>query len=148
MRLYCDTTVLLQAAGAGNDSAISAACRTLIQGFAGNAIAGEISTEVLQELLHTAAWRQVRSQGIELVELAARIFPHPLPVTGSMVVAAAGLLREHPRLGTRVAIHAAVMLAAGVGEVISTDPEFGLISGLRRRSPLDAVRDFRLPTDR
>lgn len=147
MRLYCDTTVLLNAAGAGHDTATSAACRTLVRGFAGNVLAGEISTEVLQELLHTAAWRQARSQGIELVELTARIFPHPLPVAGAMVVAAAGLLREHPRLGTRVAIHAAVMLAAGIGDVISTDPEFGLISGVRRRSPVDAVRDFRLPAD-
>jgi len=147
MRLYCDTTVLLHAAGAGTDSSVSAACRTLVQGFASNALAGEISTEVLQELLHTAAWRQARSQGIELVELAARIFPHPLPVAGSMVVAAAGLLRDHSRLGTRVAIHAAVMLSAGISEVVSTDPEFGLISGLRRRSPIDAVREFRLPTD-
>ena len=145
MRLYCDTTVLLHAAGAGVDATESAACRALIQGCADNVVAGEISTEVLQELLHTSAWRQARGQGIELVELAARIFPHPLPVAGSMVVSAAGLLREHPRLGTRVAIHAAVMLAAGIGEVISTDPEFGLISGLRRRSPIDAVRDFRLP---
>ena len=144
MRLYCDTSVLLYAAGAGQDTSASAACRSVIQAVASNAIAGEISTEVLQELLHIASWRQARTQGIELVGLTARIFPYPLPVDGAMAVMAASLLKEHPRLGTRVAIHAAVMKASGIGEVISTDPEFGLISGLRRRSPLDAVRDFRL----
>ena len=150
MRIYCDTTVLLLAASAvGNtskegDLATANACRTLVEAIGRGAITGEISTEVMQELLHTAAWKQTRLLGIELVGLTAKLFPYPLPVAGQTVVAAAELLRRHPRLGTRVSIHAAIMIAAGIGEVISTDPEFGLVSGLRRLSPADAVRDLRL----
>lgn len=144
MRCYLDTTILLHAAGSGAEPATAAACRTLVQAIGRGTISGDISTEVLQELLHTAAWRQARLQGIELVGLVARIFPHPIPVTGPAIVAAAELLRGHPQLGTRVSIHAAVMQASGITEVVSTDPEFGLISGLRRLSPIDAVRDWRI----
>jgi predicted nucleic acid-binding protein len=143
-RLYCDTTVLLIAAGATADPATISACRSLVQACAKRSVAGEISTEVLQELLHTAAWQQTRQHSLELVELATRIFAHPLPVSRTTVLDAVGLLREYPQLNTRVALHAAVMRAAGLGEVVSTDSEFGLISGIRRSSPEDAVRTFRL----
>lgn len=143
-RLYCDTTVILIAAGAAADPETTAASRSCIHACASQTQAGEISTEVLQELLHTAAWRQTRNQSLELVALTARIFPHPLPISSATILDAGELLREYPQLGTRVALHAAVMRAAGIGEVISTDNEFGLISGIRRSSPVDAVRTFRL----
>lgn len=143
-RFYCDTTVILIAAGAATDSETATASRSCIHACAVHKLAGEISTEVLQELLHTAAWRHTRSQSLELVGLTARIFPHPVTISSGMVLDAAELLREYPQLGTRVALHAAVMRAAGIGEVISTDSEFGLISGIRRSSPVDTVRTYRL----
>ena len=146
MRCYLDTTVLLHAASrpAQEPSPVRDACQRLVAAIGDGTVEAAISTEVLQELLHTAAWRQARAQGLALVDLARTLFPHPLVVSAEAVGRAAALLRGEPRLGTRVALHAAVMAEGGLGEVISTDGEFGLVSGIRRLSPLDAVALLRL----
>lgn len=145
MRYYLDTTILLHAASSGGDAdPVRSACQQLVSAVGSGRLEGVISTEVLQELLHTAAWRQARVPGLTLVDLARTLFPHPVAVTSAAVGQAAVLLRGEPRLNTRVALHAAVMAEGGLGEVISTDGEFGLISGIRRWSPVDAVAMLRL----
>lgn len=143
---YIDTSVLVTAAGVPEPtaSATSTACRTLVQAIGNGSLAAAISAEVLQELLHAASWRQARTHGLLLVELVATLFPHPLPISGTTVVKAASLMRATPHLGTRVAIHAAAMSEAQINDVIALDPEFGLISGIRRLSPADAVSQYRL----
>lgn len=143
MRYYLDTTVLLYAASASTGP-INTACQQLITAVGAGKLDGVISTEVLQELLHTAAWRQARLPGLTLVDLARSLFPHPLAVSADAVSRAAGLLRDEPRLNTRVALHGAVMAEGDLHEVISSDGEFGLLSGIRRWSPLDAVGMLRL----
>jgi predicted nucleic acid-binding protein len=137
---YLDTSVLLSAASASP----AAGCQTLVQALGNGVFSATISAEVLQELLHAASWRQARAQGLLLVDLTATLFAHPLPITGTTVVKAAALMRTTPRLGTRVAIHAAAMAEARISDVIALDPEFGLISGVRRLSPEDAVNHYRL----
>ena len=146
MRYYLDTTVLLHAASATTPATASLklACQVLISAVGSGRLDGVISTEVLQELLHTAAWRQARQSGLALVEHARTLFPHPVVVTSQAVGRAALLLREESRLNTRVALHAALMAEGGLSDVISTDGEFGLISGIRRWSPNDAVGLLRL----
>ena len=146
MRYYLDTTVLLHAASTTTaaTASLKIACQTLISAIGAGRLDGVISTEVLQELLHTAAWRQARQVGLSLVEHARTLFPHPVVVTSQAVGRAALLLREESRLNTRVALHAALMAEGGLSDVISTDGEFGLISGLRRWSPGDAVAMLRL----
>ncbi len=140
MNVYLDTSVILGAAGQPADPA----CQQVVTAVGAGILPGVISAEVLQELLHLAAWHQARAQGLTLVELTRQVFPHPLPVTGETVARALGLLRGTPKLGIRVAIHAAAMAEAGIREVIAADPEFGLISGIRRFAPVDAVSHFRL----
>ena len=140
MNVYLDTSVILGAAG----NPAEAACQQVVTAVGSGILPGVISAEVLQELLHLAAWHQARTQGLTLVDLTRQVFPHPLPVTGETVARALGLLRGTPKLGIRVAIHAAAMAEAGIREVIAADPEFGLISGIRRFAPADAVSHFRL----
>jgi predicted nucleic acid-binding protein len=140
MNVYLDTSVLLGAAG----HPAEVFCQQVVTAVGTGILPGVISAEVLQELLHLAAWHQARSQGLTLVELASQVFPHPLPITGDTVARSLGLLRATPKLGIRVAIHAAAMAEAGIRDVIAADPEFGLISGIRRFAPADAVSHFRL----
>ena len=141
MSVYIDTTVLLRAAGDGTEDI---SCRLLVSAIGDGRLPATISAEVLQELLHTASWRQSRAQGLLLAELAGRLFPHPRPIGGTTVARAAELLRTTPQLGTRVAIHLAAMAEAGIREVIAADAEYGLVSGIRRLDPADAVAVYRL----
>lgn len=137
---YIDTSVLLAAAGEGE----AEASRRVVAAIGDGRLDGVVSAEVLQELLHMASWRQSRAQGLLLADLAGKLFPHARPVSAGTVLRAAELLRTIPRLGTRIAIHAAAMAEAGVQDVVSLDPEFGLVSGIRRLDPTDAVATYRI----
>jgi len=55
-----------------------------------------------------------------------------LAVEGSDVLAAKDLLHAHPKLSARDAVHAAVMRRHGITEIVSFDPGFDALSGLRR----------------
>ncbi len=137
---YIDTSILLAAASEGE----AEASRRVVAAVGDGRLEGVISAEVLQELLHMASWRQSRAQGLLLVDIAGKLFPHARPVGAATVARAAELLRTTPRLGTRIAIHAAAMAEAGVRDVVSLDPEFGLVSGIRRLDPADAVATYRI----
>lgn len=54
------------------------------------------------------------------------------PIEAADVVRAKDLLGTHPSLSARDALHAAVMLARGIGEVLTFDRGFDAIAGVRR----------------
>ncbi len=140
MTVYLDTPVLLLAAGIDPPPA---AVR-VVQAIGSGALDAAISVEVVQELLHGSAWNRSRSGALTLVELTLRVFPHPHSVTAATMERSLTILRQAPRLGVRVATHLAAMAEAGLTEVISTDAEFGLWSGIRRYAPDDAIAAWRL----
>ena len=143
MSIYIDTNVVLAAAGSRQDPS-ARACRVILSAIGNGQLEGVVSCEVLQELLHTADWRQARAAGLELTELASQLFPHARPISAATLTRACVLLRKNPRLGVRVAHHLAAMQEAGITEVIADDLDFGLVSGIRRLAPLDACQRYHL----
>lgn len=97
------------------------------------------SSEVLQEVLLVRARRTGPDDGRRAVRSAAGLVADVLPVSGGDVLAACDLLKDHPRLNARDAVHAAVMKAHGLQIVISLDRDFDAIPGLVRVAPQDAI---------
>jgi hypothetical protein len=65
-----------------------------------------------------------------------------LPVTAGEVVDACSLAASIDGLPARDAVHAAVMRHHGIREIVSVDPDFDRIPGIRRLSPAEAVREM------
>ena len=93
------------------------------------------NTEVLQEILYR--YFSIRKPGLgeltyfAMINLCEKI----IPVTVKDTDRALALLKEYPSITSRDAIHAATMLNNGVKDILSTDPHFDLIHGLRRIDP-------------
>ncbi|MBI4764399.1 MAG: type II toxin-antitoxin system VapC family toxin [Deltaproteobacteria bacterium] len=93
------------------------------------------NTEVLQEILYR--YFSLRKQALgelaytAMIDLCQAI----LPVTIQDTDRALGLLKQYPQITSRDAIHAATMLNNGIKEILSTDPHFDLIAGIRRTDP-------------
>jgi uncharacterized protein len=93
------------------------------------------NTEVLQEILYR--YFSIRKPGLgELAYLATiSLCEEIIPITLKDTDRALELLKGHPSITSRDAIHAATMLNNGVKEILSADPHFDLIPGIRRIDP-------------
>lgn len=93
------------------------------------------NTEVLQEILY----RYFSIGKHALAELAYKaiidLCQAILPVTLQDTDRAMELLKQYPLITSRDAIHAATMLNNGIKEILSADPHFDLIRGIRRIDP-------------
>jgi len=65
----------------------------------------------------------------------ARLCVHVFPVMPQDTDKALELLKNHPPITSRDAIHAATMINNGIKEIISTDNHFDLIAGIKRIDP-------------
>ncbi len=92
------------------------------------------SSEVFQELLHRYGSSDQRTRLEAAFEALREIVDDVLPVTEDDVYAAKGLLYERPRLSARDALHAAVMRANAIDEIVSFDAGFDAVPGLTRMS--------------
>jgi predicted nucleic acid-binding protein len=129
-----DTTVFLLAAGPAH--AMREAAQATIMACAEDRLTGVVTTEVVQDLLHLGAWHQRRREAMALVRHVQCLFPDPIPVDAKDLETVLGYLERRPGLSIRVAVHAAALQRVGVKTVITTDPEFGLIHGLRWQEPV------------
>ncbi|HRC85962.1 MAG TPA: type II toxin-antitoxin system VapC family toxin, partial [Thermoanaerobaculia bacterium] len=94
-----------------------------------------VSTEVLQEILH----RYHRISRLDLAEAAysalKELSDDVLVVDERDLDGALALLREHPRLTARDAVHAATVRNRSLAGVLSTDRHFDGLEGLARLDP-------------
>lgn len=133
MKVFLDVNIVMYAAGAPHPHKEPSA--RLLQRVAENDVDVLTDTEILQELLYRY-WHLKRvPQGVALVEQVVRLVPVILPVTTGDAVLAASLLGEHPQIEPRDAIHAAVMLNAGITHLYSYDEHFDRVAGLKRLLP-------------
>ena len=100
------------------------------------------NTEVLQEILYR--YFSIKKPGLgELAYFAViNLCEKIIPVTVKDTDRALELLKEYPAVTSRDAIHAATMLNNGIKEILSTDPHFDLITGIRRIDPVKAPGIF------
>jgi predicted nucleic acid-binding protein len=97
------------------------------------------NTEVLQEILYRYFFIRKQALGelayTAMIDLCETI----LPVTLQETDRALELLKQYPQITSRDTIHAATMLNNGIKEILSTDPHFDLIPGIRRIDPASST---------
>ncbi len=136
MRVFVDTNIFLYAAGRAHAERDS--CVRLLRRVADGSLEATINTEVVQEILYVLTRRGRRKEALTLARHLEAIFPDMLPVTRDDMTDALSLLEQHPALSVRDAVHAATMLRNGFVNVVSVDPDFDQIPGIRRIAPRSA----------
>jgi len=133
-RALIDANVFLYALGA--DHSYREPCRDLVTRLARGELDGELSVEILQEVVHVRRRRGDR----EASERAREIIAWGIPVHGlepEDFDAALALLDEHADLHTRDAVHAGTARNRGIELIVSTDADFDPLPGLERIDPSD-----------
>ncbi len=130
---FLDTNIVMYAVG--KDHPYKAPCRAVLARVERDEIDVVTSVEVLQEILH----RYYSIHLPDLAELAYRSLEKGceqiLPVTKADLDRAFNLLKMHPDIRSRDAVHAAVMLNNGLTHILSTDTHFDHIAGITRVVP-------------
>jgi predicted nucleic acid-binding protein len=129
-RVLLDTAVFVYAVGVEHPH--RAPSRALVRALAEQRMVGEASVELVQEFLHQRARRTGdRLDAVRRAEqVAALCSLHD--VTPDDLRLALRLFGEHGELHARDAIHAATALNRGIGVIVSPDPAFDGVLGLRR----------------
>ena len=133
MRTFLDTNIFLYAAGGPHPQ--KEACTRVLQRVADGTLEATVNSEVLQEILYVLSRRGRLEEAVRLIGYIAALFPELLPVGREDVLEACKLLRQVPGLSVRDAIHAATMKRNGLKRIISVDPDFDRITGVRRLDP-------------
>jgi uncharacterized protein len=130
---FIDTNIFIYAKG--KDHPLKPACISWIKQITENNIMAVINTEIIQEILYRFQSIKKISSGILLSKEAIEICQLILPVTERDLRQALELIELHPKVQTRDAFHAATMLNNGIKDILSADPHFDLIPGIRRIDP-------------
>jgi uncharacterized protein len=119
----------------GGPHLLRSPCRAVMEKIKAGRLLAVTNPEVLQAILYR--YFSIKRQAVgelactSLVEICKEV----LPVTRQDTDQALALMKKYPDITSRDAIHAATMINNGIREIISTDPHFDLISGIRRITP-------------
>ncbi|MBN9376660.1 MAG: type II toxin-antitoxin system VapC family toxin [Cellulomonas sp.] len=133
--LFLDTAVWVYAIG--DEYPQRGACRELIAAAQHGDVELHASVELVQELVFHRMRRTDRVDAVAEGRAVARACTlHPFDAE---VLAKALDLTATTSIGGRDAVHAATALLAGFDAVVSPDRDFGVVAGLRRVDPADAL---------
>lgn len=131
--VFVDTSVLLLAVG--GDHPKRDACRALLSAVGDRQARLHLSIEAGQEFLFHRLRRDDRETAMrKFDQLDSLAIWHPFD---EEVLRAARHLMAGGNVRGRDAVHAATALSAGFSEIVSCDPDFDAIPGLRRIDPAD-----------
>lgn len=131
--IFLDANIFLYALGA--DRSLGDPCASVLDRVGRGLLPANINSEVMQECLHVMLRKNRHGEAMRLASRLLEIFPEMLPVTREDMIRATDFLSQFPDLECRDAIHAATMLRNGIREIISFDPDFDRIPGIRRIVP-------------
>ena len=134
MRLI-DANVFIYAAG--DEHPYKGPCLRLLDMVRQGVFQANTDIEVLQEILHFYRRRRRVDLAVEVVSNTLALFPDPLPITVSVVARASEVLRRHPELQARDAVHVAVLITEDLEGIISADRGFDAITGVTRFDPME-----------
>jgi len=131
--ILLDTTVLVYAKG--QDHALRAPCRELIQAIAERRIEATTTVEAIQELVHVRARRRDRTDAAALGRDYAEILSPLLTVTAQDLAGGLALFERTPGLGAFDAVLAAAGARAGVSALVSADGGFAHVPAIAHVVP-------------
>lgn len=136
-RALLDTAVFVYAVG--HDHPNREPCLRLVRGLTEREYRGEASVYAIQELVHQRTRRTGdRAKAIQTAtDFASLCVLHDLTIADLTV--ALRLYGIAPRLDAGDALHAATALNRGIPTIVSPDPAFDDIAGLRRLDPAEAA---------
>jgi predicted nucleic acid-binding protein len=125
-----DTNVIVYAVGRAHS--LKQAAGRILSDIAAGSLAANLDVETLQEILHLYSSRGEREKGFRTVEHLLLLFPNPISIGREEVEDARDLMRQHPFLGARDAIHAAVVRVHELDGMVTADKIFDRIKGVKR----------------
>lgn len=133
-RCLVDTNVFLYARGREHE--YREPCRTVLTAARTGRVGLIASVELVQEFAHVLLRRGVpRADALDQAE-EVRAQCDLRAFDGRVLAEAMRMLRPHPGLAVRDAVHAATAVLSGVQEVLSTDQAFDALDDVRRLDPL------------
>ncbi len=135
MIVFLDTAVFMYAGGV--DHPLRDSCRQLLRRVADGELEAVTSTEVIQEILHRYTRIRRPDVGSAMARLALDLLAPVLPVTHALMRRVPDLIDRYPRLEARDLVHVATCLHEGITDIVSPDPGFDTVEGLRRIDPSD-----------
>ncbi len=139
--IVLDTSVLVYAVGA--EHPLREPCRRLIAA-AGDQLEATTTVDVIQEFAHVRAGRRSRAEASRLARSFATVLTPLLVPTTAELLAGLALFEEVEELGCFDAVLAATAVAKGTDALVSADPAFSRVPGLRHVVPTSPDLDVLL----
>ena len=112
-------------------------CRRVLSAVDAGPEMANTDTEVLQEVVYVYWYRRREEFGLRYLDHLLALFQTPFAVDHAIMSEARSVLRAHPRLDPRDAVHAAVVRRHGLEGIISTDRGYDAIGGVTRFDPMN-----------
>ena len=134
-RVFLDTCIFMYAAGRKHP--LKEPCLEVLRAVAQGKVRGVIDTEVIQEILYRHQRLNLLEKGVRMARNALTIAHETLSVEEEDVRNYIELFEKYASKGikARDLVHAAVMIRAGIEEIISVDKDFDEIERIRRIDP-------------
>lgn len=128
--ILVDSNVLMYASGAEHPN--KAPSVAFLKRVAAGQLEATIDAEVLQEVIHRYRALHRWPEGRRVYELARRLFPDVLAITGEVIDYAKQLADADDRISARDSVHAAVVAEYKLEGICTFDTDFDRIRGCRR----------------
>ena len=130
---FLDTCVPIYAAGTEHD--YKEPCARIVLAVAEGEIEAITDAEVIQEIAYRFHALRRRPQGLKLAKDFLAVMERVLPITREDIARSLEFQRAYSFLPPRDAIHVAVMVAAGLEQIITADRHFDRVREVRRVDP-------------
>ena len=137
MRFLYDTAVFLYARG--SDHPYRQPCRAIVEAGGRGELAGEASTELVQEYVYVRLRRGGLRRDVADEARAVLGLCRNHPVEPEDTLLALTLLVSHDALSPRDTLHAATALRRGIPAIVTPDRAFDHLDGLERLDPTVAL---------
>lgn len=133
-----DTDILFYSMG--REHVLRKPCVDLLSRAEKEEIAVNIDTETLQELLYVYHRRGETGRAIEAFDQMIKLFPSPFAVTVEVMAFARHILKRHPKIESRDAVHAGVVMHYKLEGIVSVDKHYERVDEIRRFDPREIVK--------
>ena len=130
---FLDTCVPIYAAG--REHPYKECCARIVLAVAEGELAAVSDAEVIQEITYRFQAIRRRQEGLKLAKEFLSLMERILPITREDAARSLELQRTYSFLASRDALHVAVMLGAGLEQIVTADRHLDRIREVRRVDP-------------